>query len=550
MQITLNEILSWTTNWGLKISTTKSCGVIFTNRVQVEIKKPLQLGTTVLTMEKSVKFLGMFFDSKLSWTEHCKYVVTKCKKRLNLMRSLTGTTWGASKTCLLTVYRTLIRSVLDYGGMVLESANHSAKAMLDSVQQQALRICCGAMTGTALSALQNECGEMPLELRRMKQQLQYFVKVKSIPGHPTAGIFEDHWTNHYSKIKKQSVSIYCTVTKFCSTNIMNIEQVKYRETPPWFSTSFSVDIFLSNLLKKSDPVIIQKALALEKISQYTDSLAIYTDGSKDQSGKVAAAYCVPELNITCKRRLPDNMSIYTAELIAIKLAIEWIIAEEGVSLKEDSRQVAIFSDSLSSLQSLQSRKSKTRPNLLNEICKLVTYKHIDIVWIPGHADIRGNELADRNAKEAVCRPVVDLPVCCEASEAHDSIDRYILQQWQQKWQSSSTGQFNKTVDPLVSCKIKYVDNCRARERLITRLRLGKCCLNHYLFKINCHPTGLCSTCMVPETIEHFLFYCTNSNLCRVLRSECTKLTVGMDLRSVLSCRHLTNIVYTNISRNI
>jgi hypothetical protein len=84
------------------------------------------------------------------------------------MRCLVGSGWGASKTCLMTVYRVLIRSLPDYGAGALDSACQTAKAMLDTVQCKALRICCGAMTGTALSALQNECGELPLALRRNK----------------------------------------------------------------------------------------------------------------------------------------------------------------------------------------------------------------------------------------------------------------------------------------------------------------------------------------------------------------------------------------------
>ena len=90
---------------------------------------------------------------------------------------------GASKTCLLTVYRTLIRSLLDYGAIVLEKASPKVKATLDTVQCKALKICCGAMKGTSPSALQSECGEMPLSLRRHMQQIEYCIKVKCTINH-------------------------------------------------------------------------------------------------------------------------------------------------------------------------------------------------------------------------------------------------------------------------------------------------------------------------------------------------------------------------------
>ena len=100
----------------------------------------------------------MIFDAKLTWEEHIKYIVTKCKKRLNLMRSLAGTSWGASKKCQLMIYRALIRSVIEYGSIAYESAAKSYKDSLQTTQNQALRIACGAIRGTPATALQVDCG--------------------------------------------------------------------------------------------------------------------------------------------------------------------------------------------------------------------------------------------------------------------------------------------------------------------------------------------------------------------------------------------------------
>jgi len=76
-----------------------------------------------ITIENSAMFLGLTFDSKLSWSAHIKYIEDKCKKRLNLMRSVSGNTWGASKKTLLTIYRALIRSIIDYGAIAYNSCN-------------------------------------------------------------------------------------------------------------------------------------------------------------------------------------------------------------------------------------------------------------------------------------------------------------------------------------------------------------------------------------------------------------------------------------------
>jgi hypothetical protein len=172
LQICLNDIYEWCEKWGVKISVTKSCVVVFTNKRKFQMEKPLNINGINLKVESKVKFLGMIFDQKLNWNKHVKFIEKKCKSRLNLMTSLTGTGWGSNKSSLLSIYRALIRSLLDYGAVALDSAPPSTKARLDTIQTKALKIACGAMRGTALSALQNECGEMPLGLRRRNQQLQ------------------------------------------------------------------------------------------------------------------------------------------------------------------------------------------------------------------------------------------------------------------------------------------------------------------------------------------------------------------------------------------
>ena len=64
----------------------------------------------------------------------------------------------------------------------------------------------------------------------------------------------------------------------------------------------------------------------------------------------------------------------------------------------------MFSDSLSALQEL--RKLKTDHPLLIQIQELLhkmnaDRKEIVFMWVPGHVGIRGNETADRAAKEAL-----------------------------------------------------------------------------------------------------------------------------------------------------
>ena len=103
---------------------------------------------------------------------------------LNLLRVLAHTSWGADQETLLHLYRSLIRSKLDYGCIVYGSARGSYFRMLDPIQNHALRLCLGAYRTSPASSLCMEANEPPLYFRRKKLSLQYCLKLSSNYNNP------------------------------------------------------------------------------------------------------------------------------------------------------------------------------------------------------------------------------------------------------------------------------------------------------------------------------------------------------------------------------
>ena len=91
---------------------------------------------------------------------------------------------GADQTTLLILYRSLVRSKLDYGCIVNGSASKVALAKLDPVHNQGLRFSLGAFRSSPVESLYVETQEPPLEIRREKLALQYILKLKANPGNP------------------------------------------------------------------------------------------------------------------------------------------------------------------------------------------------------------------------------------------------------------------------------------------------------------------------------------------------------------------------------
>jgi hypothetical protein len=82
----------------------------------------LELDGSPIKVLKQIKFLGVIFDSKLNFVLHITMLKEKCLKALDVIKVVANTKWGADKNTLLYLYRSLIRSKLDYGCIVFGAA--------------------------------------------------------------------------------------------------------------------------------------------------------------------------------------------------------------------------------------------------------------------------------------------------------------------------------------------------------------------------------------------------------------------------------------------
>ncbi|GFN82299.1 retrovirus-related pol polyprotein from type-1 retrotransposable element r1 [Plakobranchus ocellatus] len=151
----------------------------------------LDIPVTPIPVKGEAKFLGFFFDSKLNFSSHVKYLKKKCLKALNLLRVVGHTDWGADRATLLRLYCTLVRSKLDYGSVIYGSPNKHVLRALDPIHHQGLRIALGAFRTTPIKSLYAEAGEPSLEHRRMKLTFNYVLKLKSLPHRSKATRLRD-----------------------------------------------------------------------------------------------------------------------------------------------------------------------------------------------------------------------------------------------------------------------------------------------------------------------------------------------------------------------
>ena len=556
IQETLNHIQDWCDSWGFKVSSTKSTAVIFSqNTKQMKLTEELKLNGEILKCDNHVKFLGMIFDSKLTWTRHVNYVEEKCRKRLNLMRSVTGNHWGASKNALITIYRTLIRSIIDYGSIAYDNMCRTNKMKIDSIQYKALKICTGALQGTPLEALQNECGEQPLQLRRKMLQMKYTTKIKSEQEHPANEVLQKNWQLYYGKFNIGQEPLALKMKPFIdsinwteTTNMIN-------QVPPWLNMlKITTDISLKNKFtkQKNNKGITDKITQM--ITTYENYLQIFTDASsKEIQGKscTGIGFYIPEIEEALNFRITDNMTIITAELMAIKMALErGLEIQKSDNKNIKNKNILIISDSLNAVEEIQSAGYQKSSMIALQILKLAQRlnKEITIAWIPSHSNILGNDAADQQAKLGRNKEEIDIIVCTSTHEIFKKIDNQILLEWQTCYTNSKKAKWYKEVVPMVSNEIKYSSKRRKKEIIITRLRLGRCFLNHTKQQIGRHTDGLCERCRTPETIEHYLLDCPLSNIGEHIKRYTENKINNMN--KILNDERIIDTIFSQIDRDI
>ena len=168
LQLTLNNLQRWSVENGFKFSTSKTAVVHFCNQRRLHPDPQLTLNGTILPVENQIKFLGVIFDNKLTFVPHLKALKQKCMHSLNLLRVVGHKDWGGDFSTLIKLYRTLVRSKLDYGCVVYGSARKSYLQMLDPIQNRALRLSLGAFRTSPVESLRVEASEPSLSLRRQK----------------------------------------------------------------------------------------------------------------------------------------------------------------------------------------------------------------------------------------------------------------------------------------------------------------------------------------------------------------------------------------------
>jgi len=508
MQNAINRCEAWAENNGFVFSAPKTVALHVAPGRSREILPALNLGGVPINLQDEVKFLGMIVDRKFSWLPHIKALKTKATKAMNLLKCLSGMSWGADRQSLLMLYRSVVRSKLDYGCIVYQAATKTNISLLDPVHNAALRLCTGAFRSSPMTSLYVESGEPPLELRRAQLSFQYLARLRQSTRSLTYdSVCVPHREDAVFPYYLPSSNAYDRLIIDTELQRFNVLPSSLKDIPVW---RIPLDAFCTSCKypnKLDCNAITMKQLFLEHLSDtHFNSEHIYTDGSKtDKAVGCAAIY----RGTTRSEKLLPETSVFSSELHAIQLALDIIEASNHPTH-------TIFTDSLSALQAIKACDC-CHPLISGILTKMIglqdNHRKVYICWVPGHVDVPGNDCADREAKLAAAsdnRRYYNQGVPCR--DLYPNIKGSLMRYWQNKWDETENNKMKdikETVRPWLSSNYKD----RHMEVALCRLRIGHTRLTHGFLMDRSAPP-FCMDCILPLTIKHIIAECPSFEAAR------------------------------------
>ena len=504
--------------WKLKVNSQKSVYSIFTrSHVQAARNMNLSIDGSPLTKVENPAYLGVTLDRQLTMKPFIESLKEKASRRLNLVKTLATTTWGANKTTLRQIYLGYVRSAMDYALPIQAAASESVRESLDKVQNQSLRLVCGGLRSTPTAACEIDCNIEPLQLRREKSVLESVERYKRQEvNHPNRKLVET-WKASNRLKQKSPLMIAEKLLEDHQMPNEREQETKFSSIAPW--SNLETPVIKTTLLddtvnKNSDPNIL-RTCALETIDSYPLSwMHAYTDGSAS-NGTKTAGFGV-HLRLSDGRTFDHSdacgktCSNFEAEVMALISAIELT----HYNFDNGNFQVnncVIFTDSLSALQALQNYSNTTSKDisqLAQSLHNLISTYKIQIIlqWIPGHEGLGGNERADALAKEGSQKEQLNNP--CNYSTVRQIIRNEYKDVWLNNWKNGDKGRIMYTYmdKPKPKDSINFLN--RHEQCTIFQLRTGHSKLNLHINRFNPQHPPLCRNCDHPyEGTHHVLFEC-------------------------------------------
>lgn len=538
----------WARKWRSFFNEGKCLTTLFTKRPGFKDQHPeVFFQGSLLVSTPTPRLLGVFFDPRLTFKGHLEKARRKAMQRLGLIKRAFGRPFRSRRGLFISLYKIYVRPFLEFACAAFLGAPPTYLKTLDSVQHRALVFATGAHRDTSLDALEALTGVMPLRHRRSKLARNLLAKIKREPPSSVTKTQFEEWVVKFprSKSHRDPSSFFRLANKVFSDEGFDVDPSRIETTihpsdpdavPPWrlpprrdpppFWSSFG-----SSNNRTKEQALQARLYATNLL--HPDHIQCFTDGARlgdaVGAGALVSFPCGQSLELS-QPLGQGNGGNGLGEFFAIKLALEAVIShlDQACVCVSSVSVCSLFSDSQAAVRVVGlGGSSRSFPRLAGQILRCVRQLReefgvaVEFHWIPGHAGIEGNEVADRLAGESAQR-ALDLGegqsmVRVGLAVVRAWVHKKCVAEWLRDWLNSDNGSSLRRFKKSVSSWDHLDVGLASDAALVTRLVTGHNCLNQPLFDQNRphHTTDGspdCPFCVdLEETEEHFVLECPTYN---------------------------------------
>ena len=174
LQNDLNNICTWSEKWQMKLNIDK-CVLLRCTRSLAPVLHTYVLNGRTLVSKTQHSYLGIVFDSTMSWSPHIQMVSNKATKVLNFVKRNLSSCPINTKT---QAYSTLVRSIMEYASPAWDPYYNTDIYRLEKVQRRAARwVLSDYNRQTSITSLLSTLNWSTLQQRRLSSRLTLFYKI-------------------------------------------------------------------------------------------------------------------------------------------------------------------------------------------------------------------------------------------------------------------------------------------------------------------------------------------------------------------------------------
>ncbi|XP_071577352.1 uncharacterized protein [Temnothorax nylanderi] len=398
MNDALKIVQRWCEAKGLMVNPSKTSIMIFTRKYKPEPIEPFKLWGKAIPFTTSVKYLGLFIDTKLSWKVHLAESRKKFYSCTWMCKRAMGKSWGIRASIALWLYRAVLLPRLLYASVIWwpRTRKVEARNLLKSLEGSYLRAAVGAMKTTPTEALEIALCVPPLAVENAARNTAYKLKCQGEwrntgLGHTRLGLLHKY---HFTLKQDRTLRRYQLVKHF---------KIRIPTRKEW-----------------TDP----KGVRNPNVDLW------FTDGS-GINDRFGAGFYGPKDDHMENIPVKSHSTVFTAEILAILKCTEHLLNNNI-----RGRKINICSDSRAAILALA--KTTTESALVWDcmpaLKRLSGLNKVTLVWVPGHQGIPGNETADilvkKGANEAPSDQVARTPFAVGKEIIKGCLKREHLTRWE------------------------------------------------------------------------------------------------------------------------